>query len=105
MREKHITGKSLNKGKQPKGKTDWARLDAMTDEQIEAAAMTDPDAPLTDAEFWANAALVLPGKKERLTIRLDSDIVDWFKIRGRGYQTRINAVLRAFVNAQRNAGR
>jgi uncharacterized protein (DUF4415 family) len=77
-------------------KTDYARLDAMTDEEIEAGAADD------GAEFdWANAEVGIPGPKQQLTVRLDTDVVDWFKGQGRGYQTRINAVLRRFVDAQR----
>lgn len=85
-----------------RGETDWARLDALTDEEIEAAVAADPDAPpLLDEEFWANAQLVMPaGRKERITLRLDEEVLDYFRRSGRGYQTRINAVLRAFVRDQ-----
>lgn len=88
---------------QLKGKTDWQRIDAMSGEQIEAAALSDTDAlPLTDDE-WANVKLVAPFKTP-VTIRLDTDVVDWFKTQGSRYQTRINAVLRRYVEAQRKAG-
>ena len=82
--------------------TDWARVDALTDEEIEAAVAADPDAPpLLDDDFWANAELVMPaGRKERITLRLDEEILDYFRDLGRGYQTRINAVLRAYVRDQ-----
>lgn len=84
-------------------KTDWAKLDAMTDERITAAAEADPDArPMTDAE-WALASVVKPGKVQ-VGMRLDADVLDWFKQRGTGYQTRINAVLRRYIEAQRKAG-
>lgn len=84
------------------GGTDWVRLDALTDEEIEAAIADDPDAaPLLDAEFWRSAELVMPhGAKERVTLRLDEEILRYFRRSGRGYQTRINAVLRAFVRNQ-----
>jgi uncharacterized protein (DUF4415 family) len=77
-------------------------VDALTDEEIEAAVAADPDAPpLLDEEFWANAQLVMPaGRKERITLRLDEEVLDYFRRSGRGYQTRINAVLRAFVRDQ-----
>jgi len=84
-------------------KTDWARLDAMTDAEITAAAEADTDArPMTDAE-WALAPVVKPGKVQ-VGMRLDADVLDWFKQRGTGYQTQINAVLRRYIEAQRKAG-
>ena len=63
-----------------------------------------PPGPPLDADFWANASVVMPDQegKERLTMRLDRDIVEFFRKQGRGYQTRMNAVLRSYVNSQRN---
>lgn len=81
--------------------TDWARVDAMTEEQIERNALEDL-AELGIPEDWSkDATFVRFQPKASLTIRLDRDIVDWFKRGGRGYQTRINEVLRTFVEAQR----
>ena len=60
------------------------------------------DIPELDDTFWSRARVVLPeGSKTQLTLRLDSDLVDWFRAGGRGYQTRMNAVLRAYVEAMR----
>jgi uncharacterized protein (DUF4415 family) len=59
------------------------------------------DIPETNQDFWMNAKVILPQKKRSLTLRLDPDIVDWFKEDGKGYQTKINAVLRAYVEAHR----
>ena len=84
-------------------KTDWARIDAMTDEELTANAESDPDSiPYTDEE-WAAATVIRPGKVS-VGIRLDSDLLDWFKKRGSGYQTRINSVLRRYVEAQKKTG-
>jgi uncharacterized protein (DUF4415 family) len=80
--------------------TDWERLRTMSDAEIHAAAIADPDAQPTDETFWKNAKLTLPKAKETVTIRLDSEVLNWFKGQGKGYQTRINAVLRAYVEAQ-----
>ena len=85
----------------PPDDTDWQRVAAMTDEEIHAAALADPDAKLTTPEFWRDARVVHPVPKESITIRVDRDVVDWFRAEGRGYQTRINAVLRAFVDGKR----
>jgi uncharacterized protein (DUF4415 family) len=53
-------------------------------------------------EFWKQARVVIPRGKTSVHLRLDSDIVEWFKARGRGHLTRMNAVLRAYVDAHRN---
>jgi uncharacterized protein (DUF4415 family) len=58
------------------------------------------DIPPLDNSFWEKAVLTPPPGKERLTLRLDNDVLDYFKRRGRGYQSRINAVLRSYVEAQ-----
>jgi uncharacterized protein (DUF4415 family) len=79
-------------------KTDWRRLRSMTDEEIHAAIINDPDAKPTDEAFWKDARVVMPRRKETVTMRLDADLLEWFR-NERGYQTRINAILRAYMNA------
>lgn len=87
-----------------KGKTDWARLDRQSAAQVEAAAARDRDgAPMTDAE-WAAAAIVQP-QKVAVGMKLDDDVLDWFKSQGKGYQTRINSVLRRYYETHRKAVR
>ena len=87
--------------------TDWAKVDAMTEEELEASIAADPD-DVSDDEALARAFKGLPPgvwitpRKQDVHIRLDADILTWFKGQGRGYQTRINAVLRAFVEHQKN---
>jgi len=82
-----------------KGKTDWKRLDRQTSAQIEDIAARDREgAPMSDAE-WARAEIVRP-EKVAVGIKLDSDVLDWFKDQGKGYQTRINSVLRRFYEVQ-----
>jgi uncharacterized protein (DUF4415 family) len=84
-----------------KSKTDWARLRAMTEEEIEAAARADPEwEGLLDID-WSKAVLVMPRRKEAISIRLDEDVLSYFKSLGSGYQTRINAVLRHFMEQAR----
>ncbi|MCA8932264.1 MAG: BrnA antitoxin family protein, partial [Rhodospirillaceae bacterium] len=62
-----------------------------------------PEGPTLGPDFWQTAKVVHPdGGKERLTVRFDRDIVDWFRAQGRGYQTRMNAVLRAYVEAKKS---
>ncbi len=82
-----------------KGKTDWRRVDALTDERVRRGIDEDPDAHPTDEEFWKNAKIVMPQVKETMTIRLDADVLEWFRKQGKGYQTRINAILRSYMRA------
>ena len=96
--EKHITRVSREEARRLKGKTDYARLDAMTDEDIAKAVADDPDAPPLDVD-WTQARLLLPPGKDIVTLRLDRDVLNWFRAQGKGYQTRINQVLRAFYEA------
>ena len=81
-------------------RTDDRRLAEVTEAELTAAA---EEQGVFD---WSNAQIGFPPPKQQLTMRLDQDVVDWFKAQGRGYQTRINAVLRSYVEAHRgNAGR
>lgn len=75
-----------------------AELAALSDEEIDCT-----DIPELDDNFFRNARLVAPVRKKQITMRLDEDILDWFKASGKGYQTRMNAVLRAYVGAQRDS--
>ena len=88
-------------GSRRKGRTDLKRLAAMTEEEIDAAARSDPDGQPTDAAFWKDAVLLGSGTKDLLSLRIDNDIVKWFKSQGPGYQTRMNAVLRGYMVAKR----
>ena len=83
-------------GDRRKGKTDWARVDALTDEDIARAVANDPDAAPIDID-WSDAVLVMPAKKRAISIRVDEDVLDFFKQEGDGYQRRINAVLRSYM--------
>lgn len=76
--------------------SDLKRLDALTDETIDYS-----DLPELDAEFFRHAKVVVPPRKKQLTIRLDEDVLSWLKSQGRGYQSRINAILRAYYEAHR----
>ncbi len=83
-----------------KSQTDWARVDAMRDADIDLS-----DSPVIPPEMFAKA-LVRRGlkplpRKAQLTLRVDGDVLAWFKTQGRGYQTRINALLRAYMEAHR----
>lgn len=81
------------------GLTDSARLRALSDEDIANAVASDPDAAPLDID-WSQAELVIPPRKVAISIRLDEDILDFFKHAGAGYQSRINAVLRTYMRAK-----
>ena len=77
-------------------------FDALTDEQIEAAVRKDPDAVPLDFD-WSDAVLVIPPKKKAISIRVDEDVLDYFKgEEAAGYQRRMNAVLRSFVHQKKS---
>jgi uncharacterized protein (DUF4415 family) len=79
--------------------TDWAKVDATTAAEIERQGDTDTG-PLPGG--WADTVVLgTPEPKQDVHIRLDQTVLQWFKAAGPGYQTRINAVLRAFVEAQK----
>ncbi|MGE0283068.1 MAG: BrnA antitoxin family protein [Rhizobiaceae bacterium] len=64
---------------------------------------TDPNAPEAESlgeDFWKSAKVVMPRGKTSVHLRLDSDIVDWFRAQGKGHLTHMNAVLRSYVDAQ-----
>ncbi|MGI8655777.1 MAG: BrnA antitoxin family protein [Pyrinomonadaceae bacterium] len=83
-----------------KSQTDWARVDAMKDKEIDFS-----DTPEVSPEMFARA-IVRRGlkpvpRKAQLTLRMDSDVLEWFRKQGQGYQTKINALLRAYMDAHK----
>jgi uncharacterized protein (DUF4415 family) len=86
--------------------TDWARVDAMTEEQLEELIASDPDWADIPRDWYERATPYYPkGHKTQVRLLLDPDLLAWFKRQGRGYQARINAALRAFVEAHERARR
>lgn len=81
-----------------KSATDWVRIDAMTDKDIDFS-----DVPEVTPEMFARGVVRVGlrpvSKKELLTLRVDQDVLAWFRAQGRGYQTRINKLLRAYMEA------
>ena len=90
------TGKT---SKRRKTGTDWEALNRLSDADIRTGIDGDPDARATDENFWKDARVVLPKPKRLVTLRLDADLLEWLK-RESGYQTRINAILRAYMDAK-----
>jgi uncharacterized protein (DUF4415 family) len=83
--------------------TDWARVDALTDEEIEASISDDPDEAGFQGIDWSKAEVASPPRKLPISIRVDEDVLDFFKQQGPGYQRRINAVLRIFMKEARKS--
>ena len=81
--------------------TDWTVLRSSSDAEIRAGIDSDPDAQSTDDAFWADAVVVWPVPKQVVTIRLDADLLEWLR-QERGYQTRINAILRSYMDARKS---
>jgi uncharacterized protein (DUF4415 family) len=77
-----------------KSRTDWDRLQAMTDSEIDLS-----DIPKIDRAIFKKMVIRMPQPKEMVSIRLDPEVLCWFRKHGRRYQTRINSVLRSYVDA------
>lgn len=98
MKEKRTGKASAKRG------TDWKRFRSLSDSAIRRGIEMDPDVPPTDAAFWKKAHVVIPAPKQTITIRLDADLLAWLREQ-KGYQTRINAVLRTYMEASRASAR
>ena len=77
------------------------KLIEMSDEEAERRAAADPDAGVIPPGFWDKAKIRMPESKQQITLRLDPDVIRWFKRTGKGYQSRMGAVLRSYVEAKR----
>lgn len=94
----HIVEHADGRLERKTSQTDWARLEAMTDADVEASIVDDPDwAEFKDID-WSDVVLVMPVKKKAISIRVDEDVLDFFKQGGEGYQRRMNAVLRSYMH-------
>jgi len=83
-------------------RTDWDKVNRMTETQLEASIAADPD-DVHEEPDWTQAIAGLPPRKDHINIRVDHDVVEWFRATGKGYQTRMNNVLRAYFRARRRA--
>ncbi len=89
------TGKALDQ-------TNLKRLDTLTEEEIEEAARSDEDSLLLEECDINSLQIVMPKAKQPISLRVDPDVLSYFKSMGKGYQTRMNAVLRAYMKGQLN---
>lgn len=90
-------------------RTDWARVDAKAEAELAADTAADPAWAGMPDDWWRKAKASLPfplqEPKRQVTLRLDPDVLEHFRRQGRGWQSRINAVLRTFVEADRRGER
>lgn len=91
-----MNGSSMNKPSQ----TDWERIDKLTDEEIDTS-----DIPPLDDSFFAKAKLRMPQAQVSVAMRLDADLLDWFKAQGEEFESLINAALRSYVEKNREQPR
>jgi uncharacterized protein (DUF4415 family) len=104
QKDENITRITLDEARklvaEGKSHTDWTKVDAMTEEDLEAAIRSDPDEGAAHLHLdWSKAIIGMPSPKAMVNMRLDRDVLDWFREGGRGYQTRINAVLRSYMQS------
>jgi uncharacterized protein (DUF4415 family) len=85
-------------------RTDWAAVKAMTEEELKTSIAADPD-DVHEPIDWTQVVEGMPPRKRDIHIRIDEDVLDWFRQAGRGYQTRINNVLRAFMESRKRVSR
>ena len=87
---------SARKTTPTQGRADLARLRRMSDQEIERTS--PPELRNLPDDFWQNARIVTPVAKQAISIRLDTDVIAWFRATGPRFQTRMNAVLRSYVD-------
>ncbi|MGD0185644.1 MAG: BrnA antitoxin family protein [Roseiarcus sp.] len=94
---RHSTEELQAMRRRGESKSDWARAAAMTEAEIEAAVAADPEEAGMTVD-WGRASVEMPQSKAVLNMRVDRDVLEFFRREGRGYQTKINAVLRSYVD-------
>jgi len=85
-----MSAKSLKR----KSQTNWEKVDNLSDKEIDTS-----DIGQLDEKFFKDTEISLRPPKKSLTLRLDADVLEWFRKKGEGYQTRINAILRTYMKA------
>ena len=85
-------------------RTNWAKVDATSESELEASIAADAD-DVHEALNWTQAVKGIPPRKQAVKLRIDADVLSWFRATGKGYQTRMNNVLRAFVESRKGDGR
>ena len=91
----------MSKNVTKRSRTNWKRVDATKDREIDYSEI-----PELDEEFFSRAAIRWPPEKKQLTVRIDADVISWLKAQGKGYQTRLNRILRVAMESHtKSSGR
>jgi len=80
-------------------RTNWRKANAITGKKLEDSILADPDDVRCEPD-WTKAVMGIPTPKDHINIRIDHDVLEWFRANGRGYQTLMNNVLRTFVQSR-----
>jgi uncharacterized protein (DUF4415 family) len=102
-KEKNITkysAKELKSIQKKQDKSDWIALKNMSEKDLESDIKSDPDSNSKIPKKWKGMVIGMPETKEQISIRIDQDVLRWFRKKGSGYQTYINNILRSYVSAQ-----
>ncbi len=86
-----------------RGRAELGRLRRVSDREI--LATSPPELADLPEDFWEDATVVEPAMKQPISLRVDSDVLAWFKTQGPRYQSRINAVLRSYMTQRRQSSR
>ena len=95
--------KQSSRSRPTRGKANLARLRQVTDAEIDRTS--PPELLDLPSEFWKKATVVVPVPKRAISLRVDVDVLEWFRAAGPRYQTRMNAVLRTYMAHQLRMGR
>ena len=95
---RHNSEELAKKRRRGESKTDWERALGIKDREIDYT-----DSPELDDSFFKRAVVAMPMPKKPITIRIEPEVLEWFRSKGPRYQTRINAVLKAYVRARKSA--
>lgn len=99
-----LTDEPRNTAAQGEDRSDLARVNAMSEADLERSIAADPDWHGVPQDWYRGAEAVMPRPKVPVSIRLDADVLEYFRGQGRGWQTKMNAVLRAYADAVKRAG-
>jgi uncharacterized protein (DUF4415 family) len=104
MKKEHTVHVSLDEVLIKPGQSDWGKIDATNEADIQRQIAEDEDLQGFDNVDWSKAEFVAAPAKQPISIRLDADVLDFFKSKGSGYQSRINAVLRHYMESRSKTG-
>jgi uncharacterized protein (DUF4415 family) len=91
------------KARRAESRTNWEQVDALTEEGLERQIATDKDESMLQPD-WTQARLVLPEARQSVHLRLDREVVEFFRAQGKGHISRMQAVLKAYMEAHRQDG-